>query len=131
MRGLRCGVKFLELSGDASGMTTTSSRLSCRLVSGGASVTQVAQRHEIRRQQIYAWRHDLKKKRLWSPDAGALFYPVDVPVTAAVPAPQLPVAKAPAPTAVEVRLRGGHSLHFNSTMDTIALTALIRAVEIA
>lgn len=40
---------------------------------GGASVTQVAQRHEIRRQQIYAWRHDLKKKGLWSPDAGALF----------------------------------------------------------
>jgi transposase len=40
---------------------------------GGASVTQVAQRHEIRRQQIYAWRHDLKKKGLWSPDAGALY----------------------------------------------------------
>jgi transposase len=28
----------------------------------GASVTQVAQRHEIRRQKIYAWRHDLKQK---------------------------------------------------------------------
>lgn len=28
----------------------------------GASVTQVAQRHEIGCQQIYAWRHDLKKK---------------------------------------------------------------------
>ena len=40
---------------------------------GGASVTQVAQRHEIRWQQIYAWRHDLKQKGLWSPDAGALF----------------------------------------------------------
>tara|TARA_R110002072_G_scaffold268700_1_gene427764 strand:- start:2345 stop:2770 length:426 start_codon:yes stop_codon:yes gene_type:complete len=98
---------------------------------GGASVTQVAQRHEIRRQQIYAWRHDLKKKGLWSPDAGALFYPVDVPTTAAVPAPQLPVPEAPVPTAVEVRLRGGQSLHFNSTMDPVALTALIRAVEIA
>ncbi|WP_366863718.1 short-chain fatty acyl-CoA regulator family protein [uncultured Sulfitobacter sp.] len=24
------------------------------------------------RQQIYAWRHGLKKKGLWSPDAGAL-----------------------------------------------------------
>jgi transposase-like protein len=24
----------------------------------GASVTQVAQRHEVTRQQIYAWRHD-------------------------------------------------------------------------
>ena len=38
----------------------------------GATVTQVAQRHEVTRQQIYAWRHDLKKKGLWSPDAGAL-----------------------------------------------------------
>jgi len=28
----------------------------------GASVTQVAQRHDVTRQQIYAWRHDLKKK---------------------------------------------------------------------
>jgi len=43
-------------------------------------VTQVAQRHEITRQQIYAWRHELKKKGLWSPDAGALFFPVGIPV---------------------------------------------------
>ncbi|MFU8866203.1 MAG: transposase [Rhodobacterales bacterium] len=28
---------------------------------GGATVTQVAQRHEVTRQQIYAWRHDVKK----------------------------------------------------------------------
>jgi len=41
----------------------------------GATVTQVAQRHEITRQQIYAWRHDLKNKGLWSPDVGALFLP--------------------------------------------------------
>lgn len=40
---------------------------------GGATETQVAQRHEVTRQQIYAWRHDLNKKGLWSPDAGALF----------------------------------------------------------
>ncbi|WP_187428566.1 hypothetical protein ROLI_028220 [Roseobacter fucihabitans] len=32
---------------------------------GGASVTQVAQRHEIRRQQIYAWRQ--------KPASGAVF----------------------------------------------------------
>ena len=37
---------------------------------GGASVTQVAQRHEITRSQIYGWRRDLKKKGLWSPDRG-------------------------------------------------------------
>jgi transposase len=96
---------------------------------GGASVTQVAQRHEIRRQQIYAWRHDLKKKGLWSPDAGALFYPLDVPVAAAALVAQPLVVEPSNPTAVEVRLRGGRCLHFDSAMDPSALTALIRAVE--
>jgi transposase len=87
---------------------------------GGASVTQVAQ-HERRRQQICAWRHDLKKKGLWSSDAGALFYPVDIPVTSGVAVPQLP----------ELRLRGGRCLHFDSKIDPIALTSLIGAVETA
>ena len=35
----------------------------------GASVTQVAQRHEIKRQQIYAWRHE--RKRCVSPVVSA------------------------------------------------------------
>lgn len=96
---------------------------------GGASVTQVAQSHEIRRQQIYAWRHDLKKKGLWSPDAGALFYPLDVPVAAAALVAQPLVVEPSNPTPVEVRLRGGRCLHFDSAMDPSALTALIRAVE--
>ncbi|WP_216333638.1 transposase [Rhizobium sp. X9] len=33
---------------------------------GGATVTQVAQRHAVTRQQIYAWRHELKRKGLLS-----------------------------------------------------------------
>ena len=98
---------------------------------GGAGVTQVAQRHEIRRQQIYAWRHDLKKKGLWSPDAGALFYPVNIPIKAGAPVPHRPATLTPPSTAVELRLRGGRCLHFDRTMDPDALTALIRAVEIA
>ena len=56
----------------------------------GANVTQVAQRHEIRRQRIFAWRHDLKRKGLWSPDAGALV-------------PHHPATLTPSPTAVELR----------------------------
>ncbi|WP_350939027.1 transposase [Thioclava kandeliae] len=44
---------------------------------GGASVTQVAQRHELTRSQVYCWRRDLKQKGLWSPDRGAVFLPVD------------------------------------------------------
>ena len=97
----------------------------------GATVTQVAQRHEITRQQIYAWRHDLKKKGLWSPDVGALFFPLDMPVTAGVPVAQFHVAETPPPSAIELRLRGGRSLHFDSTIHPAALSVLIRAVEAA
>lgn len=98
---------------------------------GGATVTQVAQRHEVTRQQIYAWRHDLKKKGLWSPDAGALFYPLDMPVAAGVATAHDTVAETSPPVAVELRLRGGRSLHFESTIDPAALSVLIRAVDAA
>ena len=98
---------------------------------GGASVTQVAQRHEIKRQQIYAWRHELKKKGLWSPDAGALFFPLDTSAAAGVPVAQPVVAEMSPPTVVELRLRDGRILHFDSTVDPATLTSLIRAVEAA
>lgn len=93
----------------------------------GATVAQVAQRHDVTRQQVYAWRHELRRKGLWSPDGGALFLPVDVSSDhgiAAVPEP-------PAPAPVELRLRNGRCLHFDSNMDADALTRLIRAVEAA
>ncbi|THF72566.1 MAG: IS66 family insertion sequence element accessory protein TnpB [Sulfitobacter sp. SK025] len=96
---------------------------------GGATVTQVAQRHEIARQQIYVWCHELKKKGLWSPDTGALFFSVDIPVATGVP--ELSGVETPPPTVMELRLRGGRCLHFDSTMDLAALTSLIRAVEAA
>jgi transposase len=94
-----------------------------------ATVTQVAQRHEITRQQIYAWRHDLKNKGLWSPDAGALFLPFDIPMHGVPTIADTPIIAAP--MAVEVRLRNGRSLHFDSSMTAVALTQLIRAVEAA
>lgn len=90
-----------------------------------ATVTQVAQRHEVTRQQIYAWRHELKKKGLWSLNAGAIFLPVDLPTLQEAPRE---VEPAP-PVAVELRLAGGRCLRFDSAMDAAALTRLIRAVE--
>ena len=66
-----------------------------------------------------------------TPDGGVLFYPMDIAVTAGVAMAQLPVPELPPPTAVELRLRGGRCLHFDSTMDLTALTSLIRAVETA
>ncbi|MDO5759355.1 MAG: transposase, partial [Rhodobacterales bacterium] len=98
---------------------------------GGATVTQVAQRHEVTRQQIYAWPHDLKKKGLWPADAGALFFPLDIPAPAGVPVPQRPVTEVPPATATELRLQGGRSLHFDSAMYPAAPTTMICAVEAA
>ena len=97
----------------------------------GATVTQVAQRHEVTRQQIYAWRHELKRKGLWSPDAGALFLPAGM-----VPAMELTTLEPPARTAapaawVELRLAKGRVLRFESNIDDAALSRLIRAVDAA
>ena len=97
----------------------------------GATVTQVAHCHEVTCQQIYKWRHELKKKGLWSADTGALFSPLDIPVAGRVTVLQPEITEAPPPSAVELRLLGGRYFHFYSTMDLIALTSLIRAVEIA
>ena len=71
-----------------------------------ATVTQVAQRHEITRQQIYKWRHELKGKGLWSPDAGALFLPIDFEALHALPAPS---TVAPS-ISVELSLANGRCL---------------------
>lgn len=96
---------------------------------GGATVTQVAQRHDVRRQQIYAWRYDLKRKGLLTANAKALFLPVEFALMeqcAEVPDP------APSSSAqVEVVLRNGRSLLVNTDVDAGALTRLIRAVEAA
>ena len=97
----------------------------------GATVTQVAQQHEVTRHQIYAWRHELKRKGLRSPDAGALFLPAGM-----VPAMELTVVedRTPASTSVvwvELRLAKGRVLRFESNIDDAALSRLIRAVDAA
>jgi transposase len=54
-----------------------------------------------------------------------------MPVAAGVPITQDTVAETSPPVAVELRLRGGRSLHFESTIDPTALSVLIRAVDAA
>ncbi|WP_454068171.1 transposase [Brucella anthropi] len=45
---------------------------------GGATVTDVAQRYDVTRQQIYTWRRELKKKGLLLSSREAVFLPVDM-----------------------------------------------------
>ena len=122
MRGEILGVERRRRWGDEDKLVIVSS-----VGVDGATVTQVAQRHGITRQQIYAWRHALKKKGLWSPDQGAVFLPIDVPVLESAPTETAPVA----PVVVELRLAKGRCLRFDSARDDAVLTRLIRAVEAA
>lgn len=95
----------------------------------GATVTQVAQHHDLRRQQIYAWRHDLKKQGLLSSASEARFLPVELSQMAPNP------AESCSPDAwsgqIEVVLRNGRSLRVDAHLDAVALTRLIQTVEAA
>ena len=98
----------------------------------GATVTQVAQRHEVTRQQLYAWRHELKKKGLLSPLPEALFLPVELSAPAELAAH--PSAGDPAPqrsALIELQLANGRCLRFDPMLDTTTLMRLIRVVEAA
>jgi transposase len=99
---------------------------------GGATVTQVAQRHDVTRQQIYAWRHELKKKGLLPALPEALFLPVDLdrPMELAMPTTAT-CADTPRPVQIELQLASGRCLRFDPALDAITLTRVIRAVEAA
>ena len=99
---------------------------------GGATVMQVAQRHDVTRQQIYAWRHELKKKGLLSALPEALFLPVefDSPVELGMPTVSSEV-EAARPAQIELQLGNGPCLRFDPALDAVTLTQLIRAVEAA
>ena len=96
----------------------------------GATVTQVAQRHDVTRQQIYAWRHELKKKGLLSALPEALFLPVefDRPMELVMPAVVTQV-EAARPAPIELQLANGRCLRFDPTLEMATLSQVIRAVE--
>ncbi|MDQ7071345.1 MAG: transposase [Rhodobacterales bacterium] len=82
----------------------------------GATVTQVAQRHDITRQQIYAWRHELKKKGLGPPEAGAVFLALDFPAVEIAPTEPTPAPTVP----VELQLASGRCLRKRCADHTVA-----------
>ncbi len=99
----------------------------------GATVTQVAQRHDITRQQIYTWRHALKKTGLLQPATGAVFLPLDMPIPscASVSHKAVPSAVLPVDLPIELCLDNGRCLRFDGAINGAILTRLIRAVEAA
>ncbi|CCE97072.1 Uncharacterized protein y4hN [Sinorhizobium fredii HH103] len=93
----------------------------------GATVTEVAHRHHVTRQQIYTWRSELKKKGLLSPSTNAVFIPVDMSGVQTEQYGDQPDRSG----MIELRLPRGRSLCFDSGVNASVLTRLIRAVEAA
>ena len=96
----------------------------------GASVTSVAQRHELTRQQIYSWRRELRLKGMLLPTRGTVFLPVETASLETVTRAGVGDDVA-ASGVVELRLSNGRSLRFGSGLDPDTLMRLIRAVEAA
>ncbi|QKD19616.1 transposase [Mesorhizobium sp. NZP2077] len=95
----------------------------------GATVTEVAERHDVTRQQIYTSRRELRRKGLLLPSAGPMFLPVDMPV--AQSAPRMGKGTDRLSALVELQLCCGRNLRFDREIDTATLTRLIKAVEAA
>lgn len=93
----------------------------------GATVTDVAQRHDVTRQQIYTWRRELRRKKLLLPSGSPVFLPVNIEM----PEAQSPSGCEGVPATVELQLCRGRSLRFDRDINTAILTRLIRAVEAA
>jgi transposase len=93
----------------------------------GATVTEVALRHIVSRQQIYMWRSELKRKGLPPPSPEPLFVPVDM--TAAPLGSGANRSVDASSSMVELQLRCGRRHCFGSQVEGAVLTRLIRAVE--
>ena len=102
----------------------------------GATVSDVARRHEVTRQQIYSWRQELKRHGALRPDDRPVFLPIGSPPL--LPAPIEPEAPPADPVgipttapAIEIVLSNGRRLCVTGDIDDAALTRLILVVEAA
>jgi len=83
----------------------------------GAIISHVARRHDVRPQQIYQWRRELR----------AAEGPVFVPVSVTLPGDEVPAPSFAA--TVEIFVRGGRSLKVPADLERGLLSSLIACVE--
>lgn len=93
---------------------------------GGATVTDVALRHDVTRQHIYQWRRQMKDKGLWPEPEGISFLALDAPEQ---PVTSLPKADGSLPA--EIGFANGRTLRCPPGMAEADIMRLIRLVETA
>ena len=89
----------------------------------GATVADVARRHDVTRQHIYQWRVELRRKHLLADETGVAFFPVasHAQASSTVPAPQ--------GGSVEILLSNGRRICCIEGLAEADLVHLIRVVE--
>jgi transposase len=95
----------------------------------GLTVTQVAQRYDLKRQQLYAWRHDLKRRGLLSSATGTMFLPVGFLEADLCHQQESHQPRVAQDDRVEVVLRNGRSLRVVGDVNVATLVRLMNAVE--
>lgn len=93
---------------------------------GGATVTDVALRHDVTRQHIYQWRRQMKDKGLWPEPESIAFLALD--------APEQPVTSTLKPDdglPAEIGFANGRILRCPPGMAEAEIIQLIRLVETA
>jgi transposase len=97
---------------------------------GGASVAEVARRHDVTRQHIYQWRSEMRR-RCEAPSAPATFLPVQLADGDNHRSEDAPPDHAPDVPLVEISLRNGRSIRAVANLPAQQLARLIRIVETA
>lgn len=96
----------------------------------GASVAEVARRHDITRQHLYQWRSEMRRKCEAS-SAPAAFLPVQLADGASRRSEDTRPDPAPDVPLVEISLRNGRSIRAAANLPAPQLARLIRIVETA
>ena len=103
-------------------------RIVAEAAAPGSSVSEVARRHDVSRQNIYQWRCELKHKAV-HPTGKAVFLPVEV--TEDEPSPGAGCRGDVPSHPVEIGLRSGRTLRFAADIPDRVLMRLIRVAEAA
>lgn len=93
---------------------------------GGATVNEVARRHDLTRQHIYQWRRQMKDKGLWPEPEGMTFLALDAPDLPLTSKPELAYGEP-----AEIGFANGHTLRCPAGMAEVDILRLIRLVATA
>jgi transposase len=95
----------------------------------GASVAEVARRHEVHTNQLHGWRREVRSRSL-SIAAGPCFAPVEITVRdQAVLPPTTAIAEAEPAVMIEVALRNGRLVRFSERIDARRAARLADALD--